>query len=258
MPHDDVSVTVFQTRRMTADRAMEYLSGTVLPEIERRKSDFLVMPEKWVTDQFSTDSGTLDDILSFFMDISESAGTTSVPGSFSVRRGDKLYNSAPVISEGRIMGWQDKISLFRQEKSSYTAGSSTGVFSVNGMKVSVSVCYDSDFPYYARMAALNGSEIMFNPALIHGDFHDMWKIYIEARALENRIPFVSVNSLSEPFRGNSIISLPERYMFGAKLNTRVLGKDPAISVTLSLDGLAELRRDRLNEDPGEYRLNGNK
>lgn len=254
---DKVSVFAFQTRRMSAKGSVGYLSNQFPDLLADRRPYFIVMPEKWVTDIMDEDSEDLSRILTFFIELSDKTDSVIIPGSFSVKRGVKLFNSSPVIAGGKILGWQDKITLFNREKESYASGTEAKIFESSGLKFTVSVCYDSDFPYYARMAAMRGSEIMINPALIHRDFHDMWKIYVEARTLENRLPFVSVNSLSDPFNGDSMISVPEKYMFGAKLNTRIYGNRETIHETLSLDGLKEMRDVRLSEDPGSYGFNRN-
>lgn len=250
----EVEIVAFQTRRRSLSDSVDYLYSDFTGVMKDKKADFVIMPEKWIDTEFRENSAELERILDFFRKFTENNGNTIIPGSFSLRRGKELYNSAPVISHGKILGWQDKISLFSREKEIYTAGKTMRIFDAQGIRFSVSVCYDSDFPYYTRMAAMNGSEIMFSPALIHKDFHDMWKIYIEARALENRIPFVSINSLSEPFNGGSMISVPVKYMFGAKLETRSFGSNEIIDEEIVLDGLAELRKARLEEDPGSYRF----
>ncbi len=250
----ELDIIALQTRRMTLSDSMMYLINDFTHELEGKTADFIIMPEKWIDEVFEEDSLNLKKIIRFFQEFTEKNRATIIPGSFSVKRDEGVFNSAPVISRGEILGWQDKISLFSREKESYTPGTEAKLFELPGLKFTVSICYDSDFPYYSRLAAINGSEIMFNPALIHKDFHDMWKIYVEARALENRLPFVSVNSLSDPFGGGSMISVPEKYLFGAKLKTRTYGEKELITEKISLDGISELREARLEEDPGSYGL----
>lgn len=248
----NINILAFQTRRRSYADAMTYLHGEFSDQINGSRPDFIVMPEKWVTDPMKEESQEMSTLLSFFLDLSERMDSVIVPGSFSVIREGALYNSSPVICSGKLAGWQDKISLFRMEKEKYTPGTDSRIFEAKGIRFAVSVCYDSDFPYYSRMAAMNGAELIINPVLIDGNFHDMWRVYVEARALENRLPFISVNSLSEPFLGNSILAVPEKYLFGARLNTRTYRSSPVIRRKISLDGLEELRTERLNEDPGSY------
>lgn len=252
MSLSEIRILAFQTRRMSYDEAIGYLERTLTEALSSNDHDIVVLPEKWVNDIMDSESEKLIRILDFFRDLSQRHGSIIVPGSFSVSRDGELFNSAPVIYSGKVLGWQDKISLFRKEKDSYTSGKEAMLFDSGEMKFGVSVCYDSDFPYYSRIAAIKGAEMMINPALIHGDFHDMWKIYIEARSLENRLPFISINSLSEPFRGGSMISVPTRYMFGAKLSTESYGNSETIRRTISIEGLREMRRERIDEDPGTY------
>lgn len=247
-----LDIMAFQTTIMPYSEAMDYLVKKVEHEVRNNSPDFIVLPEKWISDILPEDSDELSGLLDYFCSISRETGAAIIPGSLSVQRENGLFNSSPVIVDGKTAGWQDKVSLFRREKEKYAPGRSAMTFKYGHLKFAVSVCYDSDFPYYTRMAALNGAEIMINPALIHGEFHDMWKIYIEARSLENRMPFISVNSLSEPFRGGSMFAVPVRYMFGAKLKTESFGEATFIHRAVDTEGLLELREERLLEDPGSY------
>ncbi len=247
-----LNILAFQSKRMPLFHTSKYLEKEVFPTIRDMEPDIVVMPEKWVNESLCENSSDLDYLLDPFLDLSTKNSSVIVPGSFSLIRGERLFNSSPAIFNGKIIGWQDKISLFRDEKKEYTPGDRCMIFDANNLKFSISVCYDSDFPYYARIAANKGSEIMLNPALIHMDFHDMWQLYIEARALENRLPFVAVNSISEEFGGNSIVTQMERYLFGVKLITRRFKNEPFFTMKLDLSGLKDLREERLSEDPGIY------
>ncbi len=248
----ELGILAFQTRRMGSDAALDYIKESILPVVESSSPDIVVMPEKWVTEPFSQDSEMLGSIISSFAEMSEEHECVIVPGSFSVRRNQGLYNTSPAVSSGKVLGWQDKISLFRDEKKNYTPGQDCKIFSGSGIRFTISVCYDSDFPYYSRIAAMNGSDIMLNPALIHHDFREMWRLYIQARSLENRLPFVAVNSLSDPFLGGSMIVGIEKYMFGARLKTELAGDKRYFLARISTEGLRELRAERLSEDPGTY------
>lgn len=82
--------------------------------------------------------------------------------------GDTLWNTAVVISErGEILGKQRKnhIPPTNGESAYYTHGT-TGhqVFDTTFGKIGVSICYDRHHPLNWMMFAVNGAEIVFNPA----------------------------------------------------------------------------------------------
>ena len=255
---DIVNVAAVQSPRMSMEQALEYVTGELAEILENQKYDILLLPEKWINGNIEQATEDIGKIVGHFADLSRKTGSVIVPGSFSIYRDDKLYNSSPVIFGGEILGWQDKITLFREEKKYYTSGKEIGVFNAGGLKLGVAVCYDADFPYFTKVAVSRGAEIMLNPSLIVNKFHDMWYIYIKSRSLENRIPFVSVNSISDPFNGSSIITKPEPYDFGVKLRSEIFGKEPLISSRIELGPLRELITRRFDEDPGSYSLNGDK
>ncbi len=77
---------------------------------------------------------------------------------------------------------------------------------VAGIKIGILVCYDHDFPDYPCMLFRSHCDSIFDPLLMRKDFHSEWHTYIELRVLENRMPVISVNSISDDFLGTSIIA----------------------------------------------------
>lgn len=255
---DSAKVIGVQAPRMPLDEAQQYLTGEFADSLRGKQYDILLMPEKWINGNIEQAAKGIWDILEYFTDLSLNSGAIIVPGSFSVYRSGKLFNSSPVIYDGKIIGWQDKIALFREEKKYYSPGRDINVFDAKGLKIGVAVCYDADFPYFTKVAVSKGVEIMLNPSLIVEKFHDMWYIYIKSRSLENRVPYVSVNSISDPFNGASIITKPEPYDFGVKLKYEKFGKESIIESTIDVSSIRDLILKRFDEDPGLYGLDGDK
>ena len=253
-----VDIAAVQAPRMSIDEAYEYVSGKLEESLKGTEYDVLLMPEKWINGNIEEAAEGIGRIIRHFTELSRDTGSVIVPGSFSVYRNGKLFNSAPVIFNGKILGWQDKIALFREEKKYYTQGKEIRVFDAAGLKIGVAVCYDADFPYFTKVAVSKGAEIMLNPSLIVKKFHDMWYIYIKSRSLENRVPYVSVNSISDPFYGSSIITRPEPYDFGVKLYYETFSDETVIKSRVNISTLRDLISTRFQEDPGSYSLNSDK
>ncbi|MDQ0338222.1 N-carbamoylputrescine amidase [Caldalkalibacillus uzonensis] len=68
------------------------------------------------------------------------------------------------------------------------------VFDTTYGKVGVYICYDRHFPEGARLLALNGAEIVFNPsATVAGLSEYLWKLEQPAHAVANGIYFGAIN-----------------------------------------------------------------
>ncbi|WP_393972029.1 carbon-nitrogen hydrolase family protein [Oxyplasma meridianum] len=232
--------------------AFEYLGNF-------KKEDFApdslsIMPEKWIKDVIDVNSQEFTNLVQMLENLSNAPNCAIVPGSISLKEDGNVYNASPLILSGHLLGWQKKISLFKIEKKTYSPGRELSIFQIARLKLGVAVCYDIDFPYYAKKLVSLGCDIIVNPSLIHSDFTDMWHLYIKARALENRIPIISVNSISYPFLGNSIAADPYSSGSGARLREHICGSDYRSVFTINPEDSQQIRRDRFNEDPGDYEL----
>lgn len=81
--------------------------------------------------------------------------------------GDVLWNTAVVISQnGQILGKQRKNHIPNNGESDfYTHGpGSHQVFDTQFGRIGISICFDRHHPQSWLMYALNGAEIVFNPA----------------------------------------------------------------------------------------------
>ena len=247
-----MKIVVYQTERMNLKNAIMHLNG--LHKEEFTGNTLIVMPEKWIKDVIDMGSADYNDLMSVLGNISKETGCTIVPGSISLRENGKVYNAAPLFYKGQLTGWQRKISLFKNENETYEKGNEIRSFQIGTMKLGIAVCYDIDFPYYAKKLVSEGCDIIVNPSLIHSGFTDMWHLYIRSRSLENRVPIISVNSLSEPFLGNSIAVEPYRFDFGSKIREYMCGSDHMTVFSINPEETAQIRTDRFREDPGSYGL----
>ncbi len=245
-------IVVYQTERMDLDNAFEYL-GRLNAE-EYGHNTLIVMPEKWIKDLIDMDSPEYVKLISILESISERSDCAIVPGSFSLKESGTVYNAAPMIYSGELQGWQKKISLFKMEKEAYAPGNEMELFDICGIKVGIAVCYDIDFPYYAKKLVSGGCDLIVNPSLIHSEFTDMWHLYIRARSLENRVPIVSVNSISDPFFGNSIVVDPYSFDFGSKIRDHMCERSQVSMFDINPEQTFQMRNDRIKEDPGKYDL----
>jgi len=102
-----------------------------------------------------------------------------------------LYNSAFIIDKTGLVGKHHKINLTDNEQM-FTPGDSLEVYDVKGIKLGVTICFDTWFPEAFRKLADKGAELICAPS----NFGGPWTIdVVKVRALENAIPVVMCNRI---------------------------------------------------------------
>ncbi len=120
-------------------------------------------------------------------------------------RGDErgvVYNSAALISsEGEIVGVYRKTHIYPTEKQWSTAGNKAEVFETPFGKIGIVICYDGDYPELCRVMAIKGAEIIVRPTALLRSF-EIWDITNRARAYDNHVYLIGVNSVGPDGGGN--------------------------------------------------------
>ena len=116
-----------------------------------------------------------------------------VSGSFYERRGDLVFNTAPLYDrEGALVGTYEKVELYDPEvDQGATPGARLPVFQTDFGKVGTIICYDSWFPETVRLLAYKGAELVLLPNA--GYFTGL----MPARAADNGV-WIAVSSLNCP------------------------------------------------------------
>lgn len=109
---------------------------------------------------------------------------------------DLLYNTAVVITQGRLRGAYRKVHLLESE-SVFQPGRSYPVFEMEGFRFGINICCDARFPEAAKALADHGGRVILCPAnnMLEREIAEKWKdlhneIRME-RALETRLWVVS-------------------------------------------------------------------
>ena len=133
-----------------------------------------------------------------FADLAQRHGVYLHAGSM-VERTDipgKYANTSLVFDpSGALIARYRKIHLYdveipgrvsARESDSVTPGDAIVTVSIDGVTVGLAICYDLRFPELFRLLALQGAEVLVNPAaftLYTG--RDHWEVLLRARAIEN-------------------------------------------------------------------------
>jgi predicted amidohydrolase len=120
------------------------------------------------------------------------------------RAGDKLFNSAVLISPNGEFNIYRKTHLFLDEKVWFSPGDTgLNVFEISGefgkVKVGMMICFDWIFPESARTLALKGAQIIAHPSNLVLSYCQQAMF---TRAVENRVFTITANRTGTEINGD--------------------------------------------------------
>ncbi len=174
--------------------------------------DIVFLPENWLTPKplpedyyFLILKKIIDKKLIIFTGISYIIDHNRVLSrGYIIERGDiipiceKIFPSKAVGERGRI-----------------SPGSFYGPISVQGTRIGCIGCVDIFYPEIARAHTVRGAEILYNPAAIPSNRITLWHSMLSARAAENIVFAIGVNSVGSLYPdsrftgGGSIVVAPD-------------------------------------------------
>ena len=133
------------------------------------------------------------------------------------RDGDRLYNAAMLIADGRIVGHYRKTHLPHLGVDRFVDRGDVGfpVFKVPGvdLRVGMGICYDSSFPEPMRALALAGADVIALGTNWPVAASRTAEVVPAARSMENHCYFVAANRVGSEngfeFCGRSSITGPD-------------------------------------------------
>ncbi len=143
--------------------------------------------------------------------LARETGQWLVPGSMYELDGDKLYNTALVISPtGEIAARYRKMFPWLPYEGGTTPGQDFCVFDIpDAGRFGICICYDMWFPEVARQLAWMGAEVILQPTLTPTSDRELELVMARANALFNQCYFVSVNGVGEWGGGRSTVIDPD-------------------------------------------------
>ena len=174
----------------------------ILKKLGKKEAQIICLPEQWLPNNKILD---FDLEFSEFKKIAKEYSMTIIPGAFYSKNLKNTSIMTPIIGpQGDIIGTQRKIHPFDYERDIIEPGKEAKVFDT-ACKFGVIICYDMVFPKVANTLARKGAKILFSPSRIVRRGIEPWHMYVQVRALENRIPIIAANVENRKFGGSSII-----------------------------------------------------
>lgn len=174
----------------------------ILKKLGKQETDIVCLPEQWLKNNEIAD---FESEFTEFKKIAKEFGMTVIPGAFYENTKKTTSIIAPIIGpNGEFIGKQEKIHPFDYEKKTVKPGKEAKIFDT-ACKFGVIVCYDMVFPNVANTLVRKGAQVLLSPSRIVRRGIEPWQMYVQVRALENRIPILAANVENRRFGGNSVI-----------------------------------------------------
>ncbi len=197
-----VKLGLIQTKPQSTNEKGIVQVGKILRKLGRQNTDIVCLPEQWLKNNEIKD---FEKEFSEFKKIAKEFSMTVIPGAFYEITKTRTSIIAPIIGpNGEFIGRQEKIHPFDYERDSVKPGKEAKIFNT-ACKFGVIICYDMVFPKVANTFVKKGAQVLFSPSRIVKRGIEPWKMYVQVRALENRIPILAANVQNHKFGGNSLI-----------------------------------------------------
>jgi predicted amidohydrolase len=239
--------------------------GVVLKALANIEADLIVLPELAFTGYYFSDRRealTLAEdpqdskTVAALIDLCRHHDFFLVSG-FTERKHDKLFNSALLIGPDGLLHTYRKLHLFNTEKEIFDPGDTPlAVQEVRGARIGMMVCFDWAFPEVTRSLALQGADIIAQPANLVLGFCQQTML---TRCLENKVFAVTANRYGGDrrphgevtFTGRSQIVAPGGQLIQRAASQRqclhVTEIDPDLARNKAITARNDLLRDRRPE-----------
>jgi omega-amidase len=197
-----VKLGLIQTASQSTNQKGISHAVKILKKLGRNNTDIVCLPEQWLK---NNEINNFDLEFSEFKKMAKEFSMTIIPGAFYDITKKKTSIVSPVIGpKGEFIGRQEKIHPFDYERDNVKPGNEAKIFNT-ACKFGVIICYDMVFPKVANTLVKKGAQVLFSPSRIVRRGIEPWQMYVQVRALENRIPILAANVENRRFGGNSLI-----------------------------------------------------
>jgi len=172
-------------------------------------AELFVLPEMWTTgyklDEIHQLAEPCDGpTVKMLQQVAKDNSVEIITGSIAEARDGKVYNTAYAIDKtGAVIAKYSKIHLIglMAEEKYITPGDKKCSFELSIGQAGLIICYDIRFTELSRALALEGCTTLFIPAQWPELRGMHWRVLNQARAIENQMFVLSVNTVNGHGRG---------------------------------------------------------
>lgn len=186
-------------------------------EAARAGAELIVFPELWSSGYFLSKEQFLQlaerpngDTVAFFREYARKWNAVLVVP-YPEIDGDKLHISLAVIERnGDVVQHYRKSFIWGREQAIFDPGERNYDPVVTSVgTIGVLICYDIEFPEPSRLLALKGAELIIVPSVWSIGAEPRWDIQLPARALDNTVFVLGVNTVGDGTCGKSKLVAPD-------------------------------------------------
>jgi 5-aminopentanamidase len=189
---------------------------SMITEAARQGAKLIVLPELWISgyylsreefDIFSEKS--LGKTVALFQKQAKELNVVLVVP-FVEEEGENIYIASAVIeNNGELLTSYRKSFLWGREKDLFTPGERKyNVVHTSVGDIGILICADIEFPEPSRILALQGVQLIICPSVWSIPAESRWDIQLPARALDNTVYVLGVNTVHEGSCGKSKLVAP--------------------------------------------------
>ncbi len=181
-----------KTRRWVADAVANQAEILLFPEYACMELASLFPKEVYssLSGQIHALQGLLPDYLKLFSELASAHDIYIQAGTFPVLHANgEFHNHAYLFGPEGEIGFQEKLTMTRFENEQWhiSRGLEIKVFETRFGKMAINICYDSEFPHYARQQIERGANLILVPSCTDTEAgYYRVRIGCQARALENQ------------------------------------------------------------------------
>ncbi|MEX1002517.1 MAG: amidohydrolase [Crocinitomicaceae bacterium] len=201
----DLNVAIIQTTLEWEDKEknLSHFNCLIEKQLKGKQVDLLVLPEMFNTG-FTMNAKKLaekmDGSTVSWMKEKAQDLDCEVGGSIIIEEEGQFFNRFLIVDQNQIKVYYDKRHLFRMadEHKHYSAGKRRVVYTLNGWRILLQVCYDLRFPVFSRNRTIDGKK-EYDLSIYIANWpekrNQVWKILLQARAAENQAYCLGLNRI---------------------------------------------------------------
>lgn len=212
----DFRVAVIQSEsRSTPMESLDHCE-TLLRQVEGR-ADLVTFPEMFLQPYLAKAFVTFAEekhgpVYTRLQELAVKYKVAISAGTMAEKEEDRIYNTAFVFdADGKELAGHRKMHLFDIdiqggqrffESDSLTAGNSVTNFTLHGVPIGLSVCYDIRFPELSRLMTDAGAKVLIIPAAFNrstGPLH--WETVFRATSMFNQVYTIGTAPATQPDTG---------------------------------------------------------
>jgi predicted amidohydrolase len=221
-------------------RAAEFVTRA-----QAERADLVVFPETFLTgydtDVFAGPLPHIDDPEPFapIQRSVDRTGTVAIVNCALDHGGHRSLTDVLVIPNRPLIAAYAKQHLYAPERALFSPGTRGFTFTLKGVRIALSVCYDANFPEHAAAAAAAGADVYVNSGAYFPGGEQRRDLHYAARALDNGIYVIFSGLVGAPhdFIGGSAVFDP----LGTRI-ARVDDREGLVVVDIDPFAIASARR----------------